>query len=184
MSLSLAQLHPPTDASGWVAISVAILAVAYLWMRGKARQKRDPLERGGGARLSMAQHRQVERQMSDLLVELSEMARQISSQLDTRAAKLELLIKEADEKIATLQSGRPPQNPSYTASSAMRLMETIEPETTDASDAPLRITPETDARHTEIYSLADAGQSAHDIAKQLGRPRGEIELILALRTRA
>jgi len=38
----------------------------------------------------------VERQMQSLLVELSEMSRQISAQLDTRSAKLELLIKEAD----------------------------------------------------------------------------------------
>jgi hypothetical protein len=34
-----------------------------------------------------------------------------------------------------------------------------------------------------VYALADQGQSAYDIANQLGRPRGEIELILALRPR-
>ena len=40
--------------------------------------------------------------MESLLVELSEMARQISAQLDTRSQKLEILIREADEKIAAL----------------------------------------------------------------------------------
>jgi hypothetical protein len=40
-----------------------------------------------------------------------------------------------------------------------------------------------DPRHAEVYELADGGQSAQDIARQTGRPRGEIELILALRGR-
>jgi hypothetical protein len=31
--------------------------------------------------------------------------------------------------------------------------------------------------------LADHAHDAHDIASQLGRPRGEVELILALRGR-
>ena len=41
--------------------------------------------------------------MQNVLVELSNMARQITSQLNTRAAKLELLLQEADQKIAQLQ---------------------------------------------------------------------------------
>ena len=32
-----------------------------------------------------------------------------------------------------------------------------------------------------VYALADDGRSAQEIATQLGRPKGEIELILALR---
>ena len=71
--------------------------------------------------------------MSNLVVEMSEMARQITAQLDTRAAKLELLIKEADEKIARLGAsgestsgnGAPvdanhgPRSPAYRAGSAV-----------------------------------------------------------------
>jgi hypothetical protein len=38
-----------------------------------------------------------------------------------------------------------------------------------------------DPRHAEVYALADQGLSARDVARRLGRPNGEIELILALR---
>jgi DNA-binding NarL/FixJ family response regulator len=56
-------------------------------------------------------------------------------------------------------------------------------ETAPAAAAPAPFQPELDPRHAEVYALADQGQSAYDIANQLGRPRGEIELILALRPR-
>ena len=42
--------------------------------------------------------------MQNVLVEMAELARQISAQMDTRASKLEVLLKEADQKIATLQT--------------------------------------------------------------------------------
>jgi hypothetical protein len=40
-----------------------------------------------------------------------------------------------------------------------------------------------DPRHAEVYRLADQGQTPQQIAQRLGRPSGEIELILALRAR-
>ncbi len=40
-----------------------------------------------------------------------------------------------------------------------------------------------DARHRQVYALADQGRSAAEIARQIDRPYGEIELILALRPR-
>jgi hypothetical protein len=47
--------------------------------------------------------------------------------------------------------------------------------------APPPPAPSIDPRHAEIYALADQGRSPRDIATHLGRPSGEIELILALR---
>src|SRR4051812_31106402 len=88
------------DKRGWIALAVAGICVTYLLFR--PRKKKDPLE--APAFSSLAQQRTVERQMQNLLVELSEMARQISAQLDTRTAKLELLIKEADEKLEALRT--------------------------------------------------------------------------------
>jgi hypothetical protein len=38
-----------------------------------------------------------------------------------------------------------------------------------------------DPRHALVYALADQGRSFKDIAQELNRPSGEIELILALR---
>ncbi len=38
-----------------------------------------------------------------------------------------------------------------------------------------------DNRHADIYRLADGGRSARQIAQELNRPYGEVELILHLR---
>jgi hypothetical protein len=43
--------------------------------------------------------------------------------------------------------------------------------------------PSVDPRYAEVYDLADEGQTPQDIARHTGRPRGEVELILALRGR-
>ena len=40
-----------------------------------------------------------------------------------------------------------------------------------------------DIRHSVVYELADAGFSTVEIAKDLGRTTGEIELILKLRAK-
>jgi len=170
----------------WLLIGAAMLLIVYTVIRPLARRKQDPLGKFGGAGGSMARQRGVEREMSNLLVELSEMARQVTAQLDTRAAKLELLIKEADEKIEALRTltGAPQAGPAAPIQPTMRIVRDgtterqalIQP--LEAAPSPA---PATDPRYAEIYALADEGCSAGDIASRLGRPRGEIELILALR---
>ncbi len=85
----------------WTLICAVALTILYLVMRPK-RKRKDPLAKASS--LSLAGQREVEEQMTELLVELEQMARQMTSQLETRSTKLELLIREADEKIALLQS--------------------------------------------------------------------------------
>jgi hypothetical protein len=150
---------------------VATLYVAII--RPFLKKKKDPLSRSpSSARL--AQERSVERQMQNLLVELSEMARQISAQLDTRTAKLELLIREADEKIAALKS----------AGVIVPTESGGEPVAETSAVVPTSSEVRVDPRHAEIYALADQGRRPVEIAQQLGRPSGEVELILALRGEA
>jgi hypothetical protein len=144
----------------WAAVGLAIFTIMYVVIRPWFRKK-DPLSKPP-AFASLAQQRSVEREMQNVLVELSKMARQITAQLDTRAAKLEALIREADEKIAAMKSA--PASPAF---------------------APLIDVPESrppsDPRHAQVYALADQGRNSMEIAQQLNRPSGEIELILALR---
>jgi DNA-binding NarL/FixJ family response regulator len=158
-----------TTPAEWAACGVALAATAFVLFRPRMKAKKDPLARSPDAN-SLAQQRSVERQMQNLLVELSEMARQVTAGLDTRAAKLDALIREADEKIAAL--------------SALRNSVNLSPsESVPAAEAsPSAYDP--DPRHAEIYSLADQGQTASQIAGKLNRANGEVELILALRPRA
>ena len=158
-----------TDERNLPLIGMGALALAYVVLRPMMRRKRDPLERNV-VQASMAQQRAVERQMQNLLVDLTEMARQISGQLDTRAARLQALLDQADERIAQLRqlSGAAPVDSPQASTT---------PET--SASAPVSIA---SPMHAEVYALADEGRGAKEIAARLNRPSGEIELILALRT--
>jgi hypothetical protein len=166
------------EQRGWVALAVAVACLGYLLFRPRFKKK-DPLEPPQFG--SLAQQRSVERQMQNLLVELSEMTRQMNAQLDTRAAKLEVLLKQADERIAALQrlNGSSSNGPQATSSEppVQDLTATYEPPPVERAPLPL------DPRHEEIYALADQGHGAKEIATRLNRPSGEVELILALRPR-
>jgi len=169
MVLPLLELDQSTK---WFFIVMAIITMVYAAMRPLLRKK-DPLAKPP-AYASLAQQRSVDRQMQNVLVELSEMSRQITAQLDTRAAKLEALIREADQKIAEMksQSAAPPPEPP----GAQQL-----PAAASSFQAESNSQPMIDPRHSLVYALADQGRSFKDIAQELNRPSGEIELILALR---
>jgi len=89
---------------------------------------------------------------------LADVVDRLTVELDARAAKLEVLIAEADRRIAQLS--RPAR------------AVTVEPKATAFHEDP---------SFAEIYRLADEGQSAVEIARRTQRPTGQIELILNLR---
>lgn len=178
----LLALDAPSDSTKWVMIGLGAFVLLYLAvLRPMMRGKKDPLTapRGGsgGGIGSLSSQRAVERDMQNLLVEYEQMIRNMTAGLDTRAAKLELLIREADEKLAALKAA--------TASGAGTgaTTETLSTQSArrDAPAAPVPAPPGPDPRHVEIYDLSDQGLSAKDVARKLGRPSGEVELILALR---
>jgi hypothetical protein len=154
----------------WVLIIAAVLTIVYAVMRPMKKKRKDPLAEKKP--VSLAGQREVEKQMTDLIVELEKMARQMTSQLDTRAAKLEILLRDADERIETLRSlaAAAPSNGGTRGLKLAGASVVVD----DVEEIP-------DPRHNEIYELAQNGHSAHQIAQRLGRPYGEVELILALR---
>jgi hypothetical protein len=153
-----------TDRTIWILATLGALYLVYFtFIRPARRRKKDPLE-DPGPRISLAQQRAVEREMNHVLVELSDMARQVSAQIDTRSARLEALIQDADRRIQTL-----------------RHIQGDGPAPAESVDPIYRETTQPDPRYEQVYSLADQGQSAQDISRALNRPRGEIDLILALR---
>jgi hypothetical protein len=154
----------------WALVVAVGLTVFYAVMR-PMRKKRDPLEKMS-LRPGLASQRAVERDMNNLLVELSEMARQVTAQLDTRTLKLETLLKEADDKILQLKQAAS-ETPVVPRSNG------TEPVIEEKPSGPP--SPAIDPRHLEVYELADRRLSSQQIACQLSRPRGEVDLILALR---
>src|SRR5688500_5500047 len=79
----------------WLALLAAALGVAVL-MRG-ARARR-------GAEVSSPAHLQMQRDITALTSELSQMSRNMNEQLDARCAKLTTLLRQADEKIEELRA--------------------------------------------------------------------------------
>ncbi len=196
----------PPGTGQYIIFAVGIVTIIYLAVvRPMRKPKKDPLARKP-FQMSLAQQRVVEREMSNLLVEYEEMIRRMTAQVDTCAAKLEMLIRDADEAAERLRamtdavkegigpharevsSGRatdetrPPAGSGdfvngagpVAPSHAMR-------DSPTGPTGPTGPTEEIDPRHIEIYRLSDDGKSVREIAEDLERPTGEIELILALR---
>lgn len=168
------------EQAPWLIIGAGVFLITYIVIRPFMRRKKDPFDKPAFGR-SLSQQRTVERQMESLLVELTEMTRQMSAQLDTRAAKLEQLLEEADRKIIQLRQASDDTPPGRVpnAVEVRADIDTTYPRSSAASVA----TQPTDPDHAPVYHLADAGKSIAQIAAELSLPSGEIELILALRQR-
>jgi hypothetical protein len=130
----------------------------------------------------------VERDLRELMRELSEMTRRSTAQFDARAARLEQLIRAADERLAKLTGAMTPAG-EVTADAPQTTLTPLAAEPAPASaPASTPLEPDgsgdvVDPRHVEIYTLCEQGLSIPQIADRLRRPSGEIELIIALRPR-
>jgi hypothetical protein len=161
-----------------LAAAVALLLI-LIWPRLRGRGESSGSADATGAALpTLAQQRAVERDMQSLMHELSEMARKVGAQLDSRAARLEALIRAADQRLAQLEQPREHSNGHAAAPPTSRDDRPPRPTGPGATPTPAA---EMDPRHVQIYAMLDEGLTANQIAERLGRPEGEVELIIALR---
>ena len=191
LSQTLAQSLPNlpksmNDPAAMVLVGLGVMGLIYLMVlrpaaqKNKKRKRPDPLATPPSVRSSLAGERAAERGMQTLLLELENMSRQMSAQLDTKAAKLEALIREADAKTAALHAALASEKAALLSD---RLLiggdggETPDRPARDRFGSGLAAL----ASHDRIYDLSDAGDAAAAIARKLNRPAGEVELILALR---
>jgi hypothetical protein len=178
-------------AADWIdprqlAIIAAILLATIVVLN--MRRRRRPLD--GSPKqyrreidAANAQTSAVKRNMEELLVELQELSRKISAQIDTKFVKLEQSIADADKRISTLRA----------LIEEARAAGTQQPTTAEggpgaiqAAPAPEKqgTRPPPDPRYRQIYMLADEGHTPVQIARELGHTVGEVELILNLRNSA
>lgn len=172
LTLILATVTGDTfDGNGLVPLLLAAIATFFLLagLRRKQRERaaagevtgpRDPLHLPA----DLQKKERLRRDLETLIGELQDLSRKISAEIDTRFAKLEASIRDADRRIAVLnrlarQGGSVPEDSSPHGD-------------------------ENAGRHNVVYELADAGFSCVEIAKDLGKTPGEIELILNLRRTA
>jgi hypothetical protein len=167
------------------AIVIMIVLLRRHQFRGTTRRDmgRDHIAR-------LRDQHQLRQSMDELLVQLEEVSRSVGAQVDTKFAKLEKVIHDADERVARLERvlGRPGREPaeSPTKTPATPAKPDTPPPNVASARAPVRaerspsIEP-SDPRFQRVYDLVDAGASAITAAQQLNMPVGEVELILNLR---
>jgi hypothetical protein len=155
--------------AGLAPLAVAIVALILLMSplrRRRQQQQQLRMSARPAPGPSADRHPELRRDVDTLLVELEELSRRISADIDMRFAKLESAIHDADRRIAALsrlarQSEQPDRGPV--------------PETARSA---------ADQRHAAVYELADSGLASVEIARELGKTPGEVELILNLRKSA
>lgn len=159
---------------GPVFIVVGLILLAVFLGRLRRRGASSAGQRSEPAGFARGDKPDVERDQTarGMILDLEEAGRKVSARLDTRIRALELLLEEANEKIARLEAlqgaaasaqdgeGSPPDKP------AAR---------TEPSSSGLP------AVHQRVCDLADRGLEPVGIARETGLPRGEVDLILGLR---
>jgi hypothetical protein len=179
------------DPTSVIAMLLGGFVLVYLAvLRPMMRRKKDPLSREQPLNMSrgaLARQRDIERDMQNLLVEYERMIRNMTAGVDTRAAKLEALMREADQKIATLRGAigksdaSPAQQSDLSDRPPMRLVESVPDEPASQESAAHAAADGEDSRYAEIYSLIDQGLSPKEVARRLGTTDGEILLIQSIR---
>ena len=159
-----------------IAITVAIMVVVIL--HRKARSNKYSHLAGQHPHHQLQAESGTKRELEVLMIELDELAKQLMGRLDSRFAKLEGTIRDADERIDRLnrmiraQQGKAALDITVHEDGADGAFSTEKSESK---------APEPPDPHASIHRLADQGLSAVEIASQIGRSTGEIELILSLR---
>jgi len=160
-----------------VMLALAVGGITIVMLSTYRKSRRSRQNRGEPIREQYERlNRQsaVTRDVETAMLELDRLARQILGRIDTRFAKLETVIRDADERIAALSrlvhtsKGRP--------SLDVTLASQAPDEVALTSTAPVSA-----QRHDAVYRMADGGLSSLDIARETGKNKGEIDLILALR---
>ena len=120
--------------------------------------------------------------MEQLLVELERLSRDINAQIDTKFAKLERSIADADKRIPALR---------ILIDEAKKLLDESTPAAAHSPAAPTAAPAPADGRdlahderHRRVYELADQDKTPMQIASELDQTVGEVELILNLRRSA
>lgn len=161
------------DFGAWLPPALMVLGVSLAtWMMVRMlirRRKRMPLTPGTPHERLEAIREQAKKraQLQAFGAEVHELVERLAAQLDNKAARIEQLLQDADERIRKLERMQRIE----------RKRASAEPERT--SD--LTLGHEPDPVTNRVYELADQGEKPVEIAKQLNQHVGQVELILALR---
>lgn len=113
-------------------------------------------------------------------IQLHELARDLVAQIDSKAALLTALLREAQAEAARLERLLAAAPPAHASTQAAALVSAAASCCDTVHDA-LHPQPATTRPRTEIHQLADLGLTPAQIAERTHCLQGEVELILGLR---
>ncbi len=181
--LPLAAAGPsPVEVGGMNSLQLIMLIAAIggltiLMLSTRRKFRTRAANPGATARERYAdldRHTKARRDTQEVIIELDRVSREIHARIDTKFAKLEAVIRDADERIDRLSRLTRARSGSPTCDVTLPDEGPAGP----TAEAPTALVADP---HDAIYSLAEDGLSALQIAEKTGRPTGEVELILALR---
>jgi hypothetical protein len=171
----------------WMPIIFVAGLTAIAWGITRMRYRKRSGSQSASETVSMTKPSELaamSKEISALVVELEETGRRIAAQIDNRYQRLDALLAEAEEKISRLEKLKnelgidSAELPSQSANQP-----TWPPAPTSLPAASTTPPPkyEPDPQHVAVYALADRGKTSREIAQEIGKQPGEVELILALR---
>ncbi len=164
----LAQASPfeAMDPQTLLLIGLGLVLAALMWHSLRRRKSAGVDGRSDvHARLHARRlEQQAQEDIQELMVRLEELSREICGQIDTRYARLEQTLAQADRTLKALQAAQRQAPPPPGANPQ------------PAPQAPLPADP----RHVEIFDAVAAGETPLALARRLRMPVGEVELVLSL----
>lgn len=177
---------------------MAVVATTVVVVFTRRRAARSSLSPRADARRALARAQvrpatPVDDEVRDLMIQLERLAREVSVQMDNRYQRLEVVMRDADLRIARLERLLQTTPGTQDRSPAHGIDVTIADDGPRQTPAPSRShhaargeeRMETGHRsvpdHDTVYRLSAQGLAPVDIAKRMGCPTGEVELVLSLR---
>ncbi|MEN0020960.1 MAG: hypothetical protein AAF747_08780 [Planctomycetota bacterium] len=179
-----AGLSTETIGQGLVILGIMMLIFMSLRkLRGRRRQAnemdRDPSERIDELQAKAASSGSL----GQLVAEAEETAARLAKQLDSKAIRIEALLDRVEQRLGELDERLTGLDERLDASplsigqpgGSDEVSPREAPAMTDSAGPPI------DPAHVRIHELSDTGMTPIQIAAEVGRPVGQVELILALR---
>jgi hypothetical protein len=181
-----------------ILLAAAFVLIVFTRRRMLRRQKKNVMVSTPPPAAAI-QPREMYDQLNLLMSELVTLSRQINGEIDTRCARLNILLREADQKIAQFEKlhGLPPsrldgpladggaefKSPAAKNQQIARGYNDLSKQNRPMPSSAENLTPgqiDDNDQTRQILELAKTGMSPLAIAKTLDRPVGEIQLILAI----
>jgi len=188
-------ISPELQNIGWALAAIGVTLVTLSLVMG-IRKKRRKMSGRVTARETLDRYKaksEVRDDLERVMVEVEEMARRVSAQLDAKTVAIEKLLRDAQTKVEQLNAAIERFERAAAASAngegkadgaddSPAPGDSVAPAPDTPTPTPPRAASPQDELSRRVYALADEGHAAPAIARQLDEHIGKIELILALRS--